>query len=169
MPRPSRPTRRSIRSMAMWRGPEQNGMSRETGLIETFDLATKKNVLWSNPEAGGISTPIIFRGKLYTIVRHETTRHTARTRESSLPERRDRRDDLAAHATMCISATSPPNASVVVLRRRCRNGGRSLPRASTVTSNVSMPRRQGHLVASLHEELACSAPTAAAHQRAGRV
>jgi len=55
----------------MWRGPEQNGMSRETGLIDTFDLASKKNVLWSNPEAGGISTPIIFRGKLYTIVRHE--------------------------------------------------------------------------------------------------
>ncbi len=54
-----------------WRGPEQNGTSRETGLIDTVDLSSKKNVLWKNPEAAGISTPIIFRNKLYTIVRHE--------------------------------------------------------------------------------------------------
>ncbi|MGC4006039.1 MAG: PQQ-binding-like beta-propeller repeat protein [Pirellulales bacterium] len=54
-----------------WRGPEQNGISRETGLISSVDLASKKNVLWKNVEAAGISTPVIWRGKLYTIVRHD--------------------------------------------------------------------------------------------------
>ncbi len=61
-----------------WRGPEQNGVSRETGLIDTWDPAggPESNVLWKNAELGGISTPIVMRGKLYTIVRSEpgTTR-----------------------------------------------------------------------------------------------
>lgn len=59
-----------------WRGPEQNGHSRETGLIDGVDFRSSKNVLWKNQEAGGISTPIVFRGKLYTIVRdaRETNR-----------------------------------------------------------------------------------------------
>ncbi|MEX2113703.1 MAG: PQQ-binding-like beta-propeller repeat protein, partial [Pirellulales bacterium] len=55
-----------------WRGPEQNGISRETGLIDTWDPdaeGTSGNVLWKNTELGGISTPIVLRGKLYTIVR----------------------------------------------------------------------------------------------------
>ncbi len=55
-----------------WRGPEQNGVSRETGLIDRWDPdapGTDGNVLWKNDELGGISTPIVLRGKLYTIVR----------------------------------------------------------------------------------------------------
>jgi outer membrane protein assembly factor BamB len=61
-----------------WRGPEQNGISRETGLIDTWDFAGDgENVLWKNPEAAGISTPIVMRGKLYTIVRN----HPNTTRE----------------------------------------------------------------------------------------
>ena len=55
----------------MWRGPEQNGISRETGLIDKFNEASGENVLWRNEEAGGISTPVIMNGRLYTIVRHE--------------------------------------------------------------------------------------------------
>lgn len=51
-----------------WRGPEQNGVSRETGLVDNLDL-DGPDVLWSNAEAGGISTPIVLRGKIYTIVR----------------------------------------------------------------------------------------------------
>lgn len=51
-----------------WRGPEQNGVSRETGLIDNLDIEGP-DVLWSNAEAGGISTPIVLRGKIYTIVR----------------------------------------------------------------------------------------------------
>ena len=56
-----------------WRGPEQDGVSRETGLVDQWDPAggADSNVLWSNPELGGISTPIVMRGKLYTIVRSE--------------------------------------------------------------------------------------------------
>jgi outer membrane protein assembly factor BamB len=57
-----------------WRGPEQNGFSRETGLIDTWDPDAKGaegNVLWKSTELGGIATPIVMRGKLYTIVRSE--------------------------------------------------------------------------------------------------
>lgn len=54
-----------------WRGRDQNGVSRETGLIESWDPASGENVLWKNEELGGISTPIVLRGKLYTIVRSE--------------------------------------------------------------------------------------------------
>jgi outer membrane protein assembly factor BamB len=54
----------------MWRGPEQNGISRETGLIDKFNEASGENVLWRNEEAGGISTPVIMNGRLYTMVRH---------------------------------------------------------------------------------------------------
>ncbi len=55
-----------------WRGPEQNSISRETGLIDSWDPdaeGTSGNVLWKNSELGGISTPIVMHGKLYTIVR----------------------------------------------------------------------------------------------------
>ncbi len=57
-----------------WRGPEQNGVSRETGIIDRWDPnapGTEGNVLWKSRELGGISTPIVMRGKLYTIVRSE--------------------------------------------------------------------------------------------------
>jgi len=61
-----------------WRGPEQNGVSRETGLIDSWDPegGVQGNVLWTNRELGGISTPIVMNGKLYTLVRSEpgTTR-----------------------------------------------------------------------------------------------
>lgn len=58
-----------------WRGPHQNGISDETGLIDSWDPATDENVLWKNDELGGISTPIVLRGKLYTIVRSEPGTH----------------------------------------------------------------------------------------------
>jgi len=57
-----------------WRGPEQNGVSRETGIIDSWDPEAEGdsgNVLWRNRELGGISTPIVLRGKLYTLVRSE--------------------------------------------------------------------------------------------------
>ena len=59
-----------------WRGPEQNGISRETGLIDSFDPATGENVLWKNSKLAAISTPIIMNGKLYVLCRSEpgTTR-----------------------------------------------------------------------------------------------
>lgn len=59
----------------MWRGPEQNGISRETGHIDRWEPGAD-NVLWAKTELGTRSTPIILRGKLYTLARSEpgTTR-----------------------------------------------------------------------------------------------
>jgi outer membrane protein assembly factor BamB len=54
-----------------WRGPEQNRVSRETGLIDKWDPATKENVLWKCEEAAGISSPIVMNGRVYTQVRHK--------------------------------------------------------------------------------------------------
>ena len=56
-----------------WRGPEQNRISREKGLVDKFDPYAKEpvNLLWKNPEAGGISTPIVMNGKLYTTCRRK--------------------------------------------------------------------------------------------------
>jgi outer membrane protein assembly factor BamB len=57
-----------------WRGPEANGISRETDLIDEWDPdaeGTSGNVLWRNEELGGISTPIVMNGKLYTVVRSD--------------------------------------------------------------------------------------------------
>ena len=54
-----------------WRGPEQNRVSRETGLIDRWDHASGENVLWKNDELGGISNPIVMHGRLYTIVRNK--------------------------------------------------------------------------------------------------
>ncbi|MEC9093312.1 MAG: PQQ-binding-like beta-propeller repeat protein, partial [Planctomycetota bacterium] len=47
-----------------WRGPEQNGISRETGIVSTFDFENLKNVRWV-AETGGRSTPIVLNGKVY--------------------------------------------------------------------------------------------------------
>lgn len=57
-----------------WRGPEMNGISREKGLISSWS-PEGENLLWKNPELATRSTPIVMRGKLYTICRDkpETT------------------------------------------------------------------------------------------------
>ncbi|MCC7085340.1 MAG: PQQ-like beta-propeller repeat protein [Pirellulales bacterium] len=54
-----------------WRGPEQNRISREKGLIEKWNPDTGENVLWKSEEAAGISSPIVMNGKVYTQVRHK--------------------------------------------------------------------------------------------------
>ncbi len=51
-----------------WRGPEQNGISRQTGLIDSWD-PEGENVLWKNEELPSRSTPIIMSGKIYQIIR----------------------------------------------------------------------------------------------------
>ncbi len=54
-----------------WRGPEMNGISRETGLpVEWSPKGGKgSNLLWKKESLGGRSTPIVMDGKLYIIVR----------------------------------------------------------------------------------------------------
>lgn len=49
---------------AHWRGPEQNGISRDTGLPDTWSLDTKENVIWSD-DIGGRSTPIVMNNRIY--------------------------------------------------------------------------------------------------------
>jgi outer membrane protein assembly factor BamB len=57
-----------------WRGPEYNSISRETGLPDTIDPLAKPGSgkgapIWMRDDLGGRSTPIVMRGKLYTILR----------------------------------------------------------------------------------------------------
>jgi outer membrane protein assembly factor BamB len=51
-----------------WRGPEQNGHSREKNLPGEFDPSRKGkgNILWSQP-LGGRSAPLVMDGRLYII------------------------------------------------------------------------------------------------------
>ncbi|HVX62321.1 MAG TPA: serine/threonine protein kinase, partial [Pirellulales bacterium] len=53
-----------------WRGPEQNGISRETGLIDEWS-PDGDNVVWKSDKLGSRSTPIVMRGKIYTICSDE--------------------------------------------------------------------------------------------------
>jgi outer membrane protein assembly factor BamB len=56
------------RDWVHWRGPEENGVSRETGLPDTFDpkQGPKGNVIWQQP-FGGRSAPLVLDGKIYLI------------------------------------------------------------------------------------------------------
>src|SRR5262245_2519931 len=56
-----------------WRGPQQNRVSTEKGLIEQWnpDGGPGSNLLWKRPELASRSSPIIMRGKFYTIVRDQ--------------------------------------------------------------------------------------------------
>lgn len=53
-----------------WRGPEMNGISREKNLPDSWS-PDGENLLWKNEALGGRSTPIVMRGKLYTLCRHK--------------------------------------------------------------------------------------------------
>lgn len=52
-----------VRGWLAWRGPEQSGMSRETGLPDQID---PQNPLW-RVEFPGASTPVIANGRLYIM------------------------------------------------------------------------------------------------------
>ena len=54
-----------------WRGPWQDRHYAGPPLVTSFDPETGANVRWKNDEAGGISTPVIMGGKLFTLVRHK--------------------------------------------------------------------------------------------------
>ena len=49
---------------AHWRGPEQNGVSREIGLISDWSLDSDNNVVWKS-DIGGRSTPIIMNDRVF--------------------------------------------------------------------------------------------------------
>ncbi len=54
-----------------WRGPQQNSASAEKNLIDKWvnQQSPKGNLLWKRSDLGTRSTPIVMRGKLYTLVR----------------------------------------------------------------------------------------------------
>jgi outer membrane protein assembly factor BamB len=54
-----------------WRGSMQDRHYDGPPLVTSFDPEAGTNVLWKSDEAGGISTPVIMRGKLFTLVRHK--------------------------------------------------------------------------------------------------
>jgi outer membrane protein assembly factor BamB len=56
-----------------WRGSQQDRHAHPLGkgFVESFDPEQGTNVLWKNDEAGGISTPVIMDGRLFTLVRHK--------------------------------------------------------------------------------------------------
>jgi outer membrane protein assembly factor BamB len=58
----------AARDWIHWRGPEQNGVYRETNLPASFDpkLGAQGNVVWKQP-FGGRSAPLVMAGKLYLI------------------------------------------------------------------------------------------------------
>ena len=58
----------SGRDWVHWRGPEENGVSREKNLPGDFDpkAGAKGNVIWKQP-FGGRSAPLVLDGKLYLI------------------------------------------------------------------------------------------------------
>ena len=52
-----------------WRGPEMNGISREKNLPASWS-PEGENLVWKSEALGTRSTPIVMRGKLYTLCRH---------------------------------------------------------------------------------------------------
>ena len=53
-----------------WRGQLQDRHYAGPPLVTSFDSEQGTNVLWKNDAAGGISTPVIMGGRLFTLVRH---------------------------------------------------------------------------------------------------
>ncbi len=54
----------AAQSWPHWRGPEQSGISRETGIVDSFNIETMENVRWIS-KIGGRSTPIVLNNKVY--------------------------------------------------------------------------------------------------------
>jgi outer membrane protein assembly factor BamB len=54
-----------------WRGPEQNNISRETGLVDKWNPkgGAGSNLLWKSEKLGTRSTPIAMNGKVYVVCR----------------------------------------------------------------------------------------------------
>lgn len=56
-----------------WRGPNFNSISNETGLVDEWDPrgGEGSNLVWKNEKIGGRSTPVVVKGKLYTLLRDQ--------------------------------------------------------------------------------------------------
>ncbi len=63
-----------------WRGPEHSGISREVGLVETWNPVDGTNVLWESL-VGGRAAPIVMNGRIYLECR---TSHDVSTSSKEL-------------------------------------------------------------------------------------
>jgi outer membrane protein assembly factor BamB len=52
-----------------WRGPNEDRHYEGPALVTSFDPESGENIVWRHDE-GGISTPVIMGGRLFTLVRH---------------------------------------------------------------------------------------------------
>ncbi|MFO0847905.1 MAG: PQQ-binding-like beta-propeller repeat protein [Gemmataceae bacterium] len=71
------PSAASAGDWVHWRGPEQTGFARETGLPEYFGVDTpgKDNLIWKAP-FGGRSAPLVLKGRVYTISGYDMSQPT---------------------------------------------------------------------------------------------
>jgi outer membrane protein assembly factor BamB len=58
------PSFAQAQNWANWRGPEQNGISRDSGLVDDWSFEPRKNVGWI-AETGGRATPIVLNGRVF--------------------------------------------------------------------------------------------------------
>lgn len=83
-----------------WRGPQQNRHTTEKQLVTSFDPDSGENILWSHDGAGGISTPVIMNGRLYTLVRHEPGTSEEAEKSFALMQRQEKHSGRTF--SMCI-------------------------------------------------------------------
>ena len=79
-----------------WRGPEQNGISREANLPEHFEFGEEgkeQNVIWSS-DIGGRATPIVMNGRVYLNCR---THHNVNDKDEKI---------LAGEQVVCWDAAT---------------------------------------------------------------
>ncbi len=69
-PPPASDGKGSPTDWCVWRGPQQNGHSIETGLPTSFTPAGE-NLLWRKEEYATRSTPVVMNGRVYVVCRSE--------------------------------------------------------------------------------------------------
>ena len=81
-----------------WRGPEQNGVSREKNLPDSWS-PEGENLIWKN-DIGGMSSPIVMNGKVYTISRSGEVAAGGESGETVKP------GPMTQESYVCVDATT---------------------------------------------------------------
>ena len=136
-----------------WRGPQQNRVSMEKGLVEKWDPdgGEGSNVLWKKKELGGRSTPIVMRGKLYTITHDKA--ETADEGEKVVCADAGHGQHPVGASLQCLSFRCAGRTDrLVERRRRSGNGPRLCPGHLRLLLLPGRRNRQTRLGPRLHEE-----------------
>ena len=111
----------------------RDGSHRRPGIPDAE--GTAGNVLWKNAELGGISTPIVMRGKLYTIVRSDPG--TQREGEKVVcVDAATGKKIWENKYNVFLSDVPAERVGWVVLRRRPRRRDKSMPSAPAAISSA---------------------------------